>query len=344
VTGSRRDPPILSLAEAIGALESPYRQEEFSTAAGIGVLVVDLPAEDREPLREDGIRRTRRGLQRLACPSIAIRRGSVSAASLALIDEFDLVATDGPAQLDAMLAGIASHPQASLALVQLLRHNAQLDIHQGLIAESLVYSVLQSGPEFAAWRASRKIKSVAPVAGPAVLVSREGSRLSLGLNRPKRHNAFSAELRDALAEALALAVSDQTIGEIVLRGEGPSFCSGGDLDEFGSFPDPATAHVIRSARNPARLLASVAERTVVRVHGACIGAGCELPAFASHVIAEEGAFFQLPEVSLGLVPGAGGTVSLPRRIGRQRTALLALTQQRLDRESALAWGLVDALA
>jgi hypothetical protein len=257
---------------------------------------------------------------------------------------FDLLVVDGAAQLEAILAAIAAHPQATLALVQLLRHNEHVGIHEGLIAESLVYSVLQSGPEFAAWRASREIKTIAPAAAPAVLVERDGSRLRLRLNRPERHNAFSAELRDALAEALQLAVSDETIGAIELVGEGPSFCSGGDLDEFGSFPDPATAHVIRSARNPARLLASVADRTTVRLHGACIGAGCELPAFAARVVAAPDAWFQLPEVSLGLVPGAGGTVSLPRRIGRQRTALLAVTGQRIESDTALEWGLVDALS
>jgi enoyl-CoA hydratase/carnithine racemase len=80
------------------------------------------------------------------------------------------------------------------------------------------------------------------------------------------------------------------------------------------------------------------------VHGACVGAGVELPAFASRVVADPGARFRLPEVAMGLVPGAGGTVSLPRRIGRQRTCRLALTGEWLDAETALRWGLVDELA
>jgi enoyl-CoA hydratase/carnithine racemase len=74
-----------------------------------------------------------------------------------------------------------------------------------------------------------------------------------------------------------------------------------------------------------------------------VGAGIELPAFARRVVADRGAFFELPEVGMGLVPGAGGTVSLPRRIGPQRTAWLALTGRRLDAETALSWGLVDDL-
>jgi enoyl-CoA hydratase/carnithine racemase len=77
------------------------------------------------------------------------------------------------------------------------------------------------------------------------------------------------------------------------------------------------------------------------VHGACVGAGVELPAFAARVVARADARFWLPELGLGLVPGAGGTVSLPRRIGRQRTAWLALSGRPIDARTALAWGLID---
>jgi len=79
------------------------------------------------------------------------------------------------------------------------------------------------------------------------------------------------------------------------------------------------------------------------VQGACIGAGVELPAFAQHVVARPDAFFQLPELAMGLVPGAGGTVSLPRRVGRQRTAWLTLSGSRLDVMTAKRWGLVDEI-
>jgi enoyl-CoA hydratase/carnithine racemase len=150
-------------------------------------------------------------------------------------------------------------------------------------------------------------------------------------------------MRDELMDALALAAAEPTL-EVVLRAAGASFCSGGDLDEFGTFPDPATAHLVRTTRSPARLLAGMAERVRAEVHGACIGAGIELAALARYVVATPDAFFQLPEVGMGLIPGAGGTASLPRRIGRQRTAYLALTGRRLDAATARAWGLIDAIA
>jgi enoyl-CoA hydratase/carnithine racemase len=284
-------------------------------------------------------------LGRLPCPTLAIGGGQLSPAGAALADAFDVFVADA-ADLDPILATIARNPQAATALVQLLRHNDGLDIHQGLIAESFVYSTLQSGREFAK-ALSEYPKSARPAPmqelESAVRVERDGDRLSLTLNRPRKHNAFSAEMRDAFVEALRVAVGDETIRVVELSGAGRSFSSGGDLGEFGTFPDPATAHLIRSTRSPARVLASCAERVHCRVHGACVGAGTELPAFAKHVSAAVDAYFMLPEVGLGLVPGAGGTVSLPRRIGRQRTAELALSGRSIDAETAHRWGLVDEL-
>ena len=169
-----------------------------------------------------------------------------------------------------------------------------------------------------------------------------GHTLNITLNRPSKHNAFSREIRDALAEALSIAVSDDSM-VVALRGAGPSFCSGGDLDEFGSFADPAMAHLTRLTRSPTRVAAELATRTTAHLHGACLGAGIEITAFAATIVARPGAYVGLPEIGLGLVPGAGGTVSLPRRIGRHRAALLALTATPIDATTALAWGLIDEI-
>jgi enoyl-CoA hydratase/carnithine racemase len=150
-------------------------------------------------------------------------------------------------------------------------------------------------------------------------------------------------MREALLDGLAVSAADPTITTVELRGEGPSFCSGGDLDEFGTFASPEAAHELRLERSVARALAAQADRVVAHVHGACAGSGVELPAFAAHVVAAADTTFALPELALGLIPGAGGTVSLTRRIGRHRTALLALTGRPIDATTALAWGLVDEL-
>jgi enoyl-CoA hydratase/carnithine racemase len=233
---------------------------------------------------------------------------------------------------------------AAVSLAVLLRSSEQRSIEDGLAAESAVYSTLQAGAEFAAWRQSRGAGTLAPDLEPPVLVERTGDELHITLNRPRRHNAVTAALRDGLAEALTLAAADDSIVAVHLSGNGPSFCSGGDLAEFGSFPDPATAHVTRLTRSPARLAHQIADRLHVHLHGACMGAGIEVPALAGHVVARSDAVIGLPELGLGLVPGAGGTASIPKRIGRHRTAALALSGARIDATTALAWGLVDEIA
>jgi enoyl-CoA hydratase/carnithine racemase len=149
-------------------------------------------------------------------------------------------------------------------------------------------------------------------------------------------------MRDGLTAALQAAF-DPAVTRVVVRGAGRSFCSGGDLDEFGTRPDPATAHLVRLTRSAARLVHRLGAKVEFELHGWCIGAGIELPSFAGTVRAAADTSIVLPEVRFGLVPGAGGTVSLPRRIGRQRTAWLGLTGSTLDATTALEWGLVDAL-
>jgi enoyl-CoA hydratase len=325
----------------IDRLRSPFFLETFSPLTGDALLVVDVA--DPTPIAADAVAPARAALTQLPCPSIALGANRATGAAAQLLDGFDAT-VDSEAELTPIAETVRRAPLAALALAQLLRHNEGLDVHEGLIAESLVYSTLQAGPEFKAWYAGRAApRRRAPNLEPAVLARREGDRLHLTLNRPEKRNAFSMEMRDALVESLRVAVCDPSIAEVRLAGAGPAFCSGGDLDEFGSFPDPTTAHAVRSTRSPGRWLAACANRVRADVHGACAGAGAELPAFAGHVAAAPDATFQLPELGMGLVPGAGGTVSLPRRIGRQRTAALALSGRSLDAATALAWGLVDEI-
>ncbi|HVA74776.1 MAG TPA: enoyl-CoA hydratase/isomerase family protein [Acidimicrobiales bacterium] len=244
--------------------------------------------------------------------------------------------------LGTIAAAIAECPQAATTLAQVLRIHSG-DVERDLLTESIAYAALQGGAEHRDWLASNRRRRTDPDGSPPVRVSRSGDLLEIVLDRPARRNAYSAGMRDSLVAALELAASDPTITEVHLRGSGPSFCSGGDLSEFGEVADPATAHQIRMARSAGYHSHAIASRLVAHVHGACVGAGVELPAFAGRVLADPGTTFRLPEVSMGLIPGAGGTASIPRRIGRQRTALLALAGHELDAETALLWGLVDEI-
>lgn len=253
------------------------------------------------------------------------------------------VSLDHLAELERLGEMVAQAPLAATSLVQLLRLTSILPVPDALVAESFAYSMLLAGPEHAAWRHRTPVRDVA-AEDRSVVVERRGDVLLIELDRPRRHNAFGHALRDAFLEALELAEADASIRRVLLSGRGPSFCSGGDLDEFGSLPGPAQAHAIRMATSVGLAVHRLGARVEVHVHGAVVGAGVEVASFAGHVAAEESAWFCLPELSLGLVPGAGGTVSLPRRIGRWRTAWMALTGSRVDLATALAWGLVDARA
>ncbi|WP_172831161.1 enoyl-CoA hydratase/isomerase family protein, partial [Mycobacterium asiaticum] len=189
--------------------------------------------------------------------------------------------------------------------------------------------------------------SVPKVADP-VVAQRDGDLLRIQLNRPQRHNAFSTDMRAALLEMLSVAQLDPSVSGIVLSGNGPSFCSGGDLAEFGSFADPASAHLARTRHSPALVLdeltARFGRRCRARVHGQVLGSGLEMAAFCGWVEASRDAVFGLPELRLGLLPGAGGTVSVTRRIGRWRTAYLVLSGRTIAAETALQWGLVDVIS
>jgi enoyl-CoA hydratase len=311
-------------------LRSPFALEDVSSS---GLFVVDAT---RTPVELGSLTET---LRVLPCVTVAVCSGGPPAWAA----PFDVVIAED--DVDELAAAVERNPIASLALVQLLRASATLDVWSALFAESATYSMLQGGPELRRWLGSRD--DAHPTASedqPAVLVARDGGRVRLTLNRPAVHNAFDTAMRDALVAQLRAIVADPTVTEVHLDGAGASFCSGGDLAEFGASPDPATAHRVRMTRSPAWWLAQCAAQTSVELHGACIGAGIELAAFAGELLATEDAFFQLPEVAYGLVPGAGGTVSLPRRIGRQRTAWLALSGRRIDAPTALEWGLVDRVS
>jgi hypothetical protein len=237
----------------------------------------------------------------------------------------------------------ADRPLCTSALAVLLQQTGLLPVWEGLVAESATYSTLLAGPEFARWLADSPPRKPAPQGDEPVLAGRDGDLLTLTLNRPERRNAYGHAVRDALVSALQIAVVDERV-RVHLRGAGPAFCSGGDLAEFGTAPDPSTAHLIRLRHSAGQLLHDLDGRVTAHLHGACVGAGIELPAFAGRVIAAADTRIALPEVSMGLVPGAGGTVSIVRRIGRWRTAWLAVTGDVLDAERALRWGLVDEIA
>lgn len=278
-------------------------------------------------------------LRSLPCPVIGIGEGNpdVGAACDLLVSHEDALAS--------IIANIQAAPIAAMTIVQLLRLSEHLPLEDAFVAESLAYATLQNGPEFRRWHAGRADPpAAAPAKGPDLRIDARDDRLLLTMNRPETHNAIGVGMRDALCQAFDLACADDGFAKVDLRAIGRCFSIGGDLREFGSVSDPATAHSIRSVRLPAQHLLPIRDRLRVRIDGAAIGAGIEIAALAKHVAAGPNAWFQLPELRYGLIPGAGGTVGIPRRIGRQRACLLMLSTQRISARTALSWGLIDELS
>jgi enoyl-CoA hydratase len=159
----------------------------------------------------------------------------------------------------------------------------------------------------------------------------------LRMNRPERRNALNTRQLQAIATALQEAEADEACRVVVLTGLPTVFAAGADIDEIAALDsqtaltDPRLAAwaVIRSFPKP----------LIAAVEGWCLGGGLELAMACDLLIAGEGAQFGLPEVKLGLMPGAGGTALLPRLVGKAMAMRLALTGLPISAQQALAGGL-----
>lgn len=287
-------------------------------------------------------------------PTVTVLVADPATAPRELVDAVDVALSTTPspprpwvhARVEPIRAAVGDHPHAALALAVLLRTAGSRPVWDMVASEAATYAMLLDGQDHAAWLAARPAVGghrTASFGGTALLVHRDGPRLTVGLHRPEVHNAIDTAVRDQLVQALALPRADPTITRVDLVGHGPSFSSGGDLTEFGSVSDGPTSFAVRLTRHPGLAVHSIADRVSAHLHGSCVGAGIEITAFADRVFAAPDTLIQLPELAMGLVPGAGGTVSLPRRIGRHRTAWLALTCERIGAAQAREWGLVDEL-
>lgn len=288
-------------------------------------------------------------------PTVTMLVGSPDTFPAAIVAAVDLCLTDEPdppapwvaAEPDQIIGRIAQHPLAAVAHTTLLRRGDLASSTRAAVeAESATYGMLLGGRDFQRWLAERDAdrgtRAAAPVS-PALAITRTGSTLRVRLDRPERRNAIDSVARDELVDTFGAVLIDDSITRVVLEGAGPSFCAGGDLDEFGTAADGPASYAARLTRHPGWALHRVADRVEAHLHGHCIGAGIEIPAFASTVLAEPSTLIALPEITMGLIPGAGGTASITRRIGPQRTNWLALSGQTIDAHLAHRWGLVDAL-
>jgi hypothetical protein len=258
-------------------------------------------------------------------------------------------AADVTATVQSLIGRINSNPAAALMLTRVLKLTAAVSFDDTLQIESLSFSVLLGGSEFKAWRIRTPRSGTAPSNDCPLKFTRSGATrtgadaVTIWLANPQRLNPYTIQMRDALADALETCLIDPSRPSVTLRAEGRSFCIGGSLDEFGTATDLAAAHAIRIEQSASARLNRLGTRATVIVQGAAIGSGAEIAAAAHRTLGTPDCWFHLPELSMGLIPGAGGIASIPRRIGRQRTCFLVLSGRRIDARCALSWGLIDEI-
>jgi enoyl-CoA hydratase/carnithine racemase len=175
-----------------------------------------------------------------------------------------------------------------------------------------------------------------------VAVSREdGGVLLIRLTRPEKKNALTGTMYDALTAALLEADRGEEIGAIVLAGSGGVFTAGNDLGDFLSFAQgggtelPASRFIRQLARTKTPLVAAI--------EGLAIGVGTTLTYHCDLVYAAPGALFRMPFVDLGLVPEAGSSYLLPRRIGLAKATELLMLGEGYDAAEGARLGLVNAV-
>ena len=167
---------------------------------------------------------------------------------------------------------------------------------------------------------------------------------TITLNRPERLNAINMAMRDLLWTYLEACRDTPDVRLIVFRGEGRAFSAGADISEFGTAPSLIASRRARHDRDLWSLLLGHRCVTVARMHGVCFGAGLELPLCCDLRIAADDATFALPEVTLGYIPSAGGTQTLPRTVPPGVAAHMILSGEPIDAKDALRWRLVDRVA
>jgi enoyl-CoA hydratase/carnithine racemase len=180
---------------------------------------------------------------------------------------------------------------------------------------------------------------------PRILIERDGTTLTLTLNRPDKLNAIDGAMLDALGDALVEVERNRDVRAVILTGAGRAFSAGADIKEWTALT-PLEFGRSWGRRGHALFdrLAALPPPVIAALNGIAFGGGLELALCADLRIASEEARLGLPEVTIAALPGWGGTQRLPRLIGAGRAKHMILTGQPIDAAKAEAWGLVSEVA
>ncbi|HET6860244.1 MAG TPA: enoyl-CoA hydratase-related protein [Streptomyces sp.] len=183
--------------------------------------------------------------------------------------------------------------------------------------------------------------------GEFVAVRRHGDGghvAELVLDRPKAMNAVSTDMARSIAAACTALAADPAVRVTVVTSSSErAFCVGADLKERNSFTDAELVRQRPVARGAYTGVLDLPMPTIAAVHGFALGGGFELALACDLIVADATAVVGLPEVSVGVIPGGGGTQLLPRRVGAARAAELVFTARRVEAQEAASLGLVDQL-
>ena len=181
-------------------------------------------------------------------------------------------------------------------------------------------------------------------APPLVRFEREGDIAFVTLDRPERLNAVSMAMRDALWGVLTALRDDPTVRCAVFTGAGDrAFSAGADITEFGSAPGLMDARAARQQRDLWGVMSTLPVPLIAAIHGFAYGAGCEMSMYCDLRVASEDARFALPEVTLGYIPSAGGTQTIPRHAPRSEALRMVTSGEPLSAAEALRAGLVHSV-
>ena len=162
------------------------------------------------------------------------------------------------------------------------------------------------------------------------------------LNRPEVLNAINMPMRDELWDILHAVRDDPDVRCVIFRGAGDkAFSAGADISEFGTAPSYVEARRARRERDLWWFMMTLEKPLIAAIHGYALGAGIELPMACDIRIASEDARIGLPEVSLGYIPSAGGTQTLPRHVPPGVAMQMILTGDPIDAQTAYRYGLVQ---
>ncbi len=164
------------------------------------------------------------------------------------------------------------------------------------------------------------------------------------INRPQAMNALNNDVLDELHAAFTAVSQDAAVRVVILTGEGKAFVAGADIAQMNSMNAIEGRAMMIKGHNVMNLIESVEKPVIAAVNGFALGGGCELAMACDFIVASEKAKFGQPEVSLGIIPGFGGTQRLPRLVGKAKGKYLIMTAEMINAQEAYRIGLVEKVS